>query len=183
MITTLWRRLDQPGFDRCVLESTGDGFRLAGTALMVAEGASHEIRYTVLTDNEWNTTTVGAHVQGPNGDRRLALQCDGAGSWAVSDSPIVGLFGAVDVDLSWTPATKTLPIRRLQLDVGTSDEVTVAHVEFPGHDVSRRNQIYMRTGELTYRYESDGFEAELFVGPGGLVDRYGDLWETVVATV
>src|SRR5712664_99467 len=36
-----------------------------------------------------------------------------------------------DIDLAVTPATNTLPIRRLNLEVGQSQEVTAAWLKFP----------------------------------------------------
>lgn len=179
MTTVLWRRLDSPGLDRCVVEPAPDGFRLSGTAIVVDGDASYEIRYAVLTDRSWNTVTVGAHVQGPSGDRRMALRSDGAGSWSMGDAPLIELFGANDVDLAWTPATNTLPIRRLDLAVGASSEIVVAYVDFPGHDVSRETQRYSRLDESRYRFESDGFAATLEIGLDGLVADYEGLWDAV----
>lgn len=179
MDAVLWSRVDGPGHDRCVLEATPDGFRLGGTALVVAEGTSWEIRYAVVTDPQWRARTVGAHVHGPGPDRRIALLGDGLGGWSTADAPLLDLYGAVDVDLAWTPATNTLPIRRLGLAVGESSAVTVAYVDFPGHEVGRRAQRYSRTGERTYRFESGDFAATLETDERGLVTRYEGLWQVV----
>lgn len=180
--TVLWRRLDLPGLDRCTVEQAPDGFRIAGTALAVVEGAPCEIRYSVLTGPGWLTHTVGAHVTGLGADRRLALSYDSETGWRVSDTPLIDLFGAVDVDFAWTPATNTLPIRRLGLEVGESAEVTVALIDFPGHDVSRSVQRYTRTSADGYRFESDDFRAELRMGPADLVAEYEDRWTALAWT-
>jgi hypothetical protein len=179
MATILWRSRDPLGMERCVLTPVDGGYRLAGTALLHAAGEAHEIRYSVITDAAWRTTTVGAHVQSGSGDRRMALHADGEGAWSVGDTPVLELYGAVDVDLAWTPATNSLPLARLDIAVGESAEVTVAHIDFPGHDVSRKTQRYTRVGSDTYRYESEGYTAELTLRPDGLVGRYGDLWDEV----
>jgi hypothetical protein len=180
MAAIMWRRIDGPGYDRCVLEPTQDGFRLAGTALVVADGTSWEIRYAVVADEQWRTRTVGAHVQGPGPDRRIALHGDGLGGWSTADAPIIDLYGAIDVDLAWTPATNTLPILRLGLAVGASSEVAVAYVDFPGHEVARRTQRYSRHSDTLYRFESGDFTATLEIAENGLVERYEGLWDTVV---
>ena len=179
MTTALWRRLDVPGMERCSLERTPEGFRIGGTVLVHLDASPHEIRYSILTDERWRTRTVGAHAQGPSADRRLALQSDGDGSWTVGGNPILDLFGATDVDLSWTPATNTLPIRRLNLAVGASADVSTTFVNFPGHDVARRMQRYTRIDEREFRFESGEFAANLFVDDEGLVTRYEGLWESV----
>lgn len=181
MTHVLWRATDGMGFDRCSLDEIPGGYRLSGTALLAIADEAYEIRYSVITNPAYATTTVGAHVQSSGNDRRMALQADGEGSWSVGDDPLLDLYGAIDVDLTWTPATNSLPILRLGLEVGASAEITAAVVDFPGHDIGRRTQRYTRINDSTYRYESDSFEAELEVGDDGLVRRYGDLWEPVAA--
>ncbi len=180
MVTTvLWRRLDIPGMDRCLVEPVPEGFRIAGTALMALDDAPCEIRYTVLTDPQWRTRTVGVHVSGLEADRRLALTADGAGGWSVSDTPLLELYGALDVDFAWTPATNTLPVMRLGLEIGATAEITVAMIEFPGHSVRRVTQRYTRTGEATYRFASGDFGAEIVIGDAGLVTDYEGLWSSL----
>jgi hypothetical protein len=158
------------------MEPVVDGHRIAGTALAVVDGAPCEIRYTVLTDPEWRTRTVGVHVSGQGADRRLALAGDGEGGWSVSDTPLLDLFGAVDIDFAWTPATNTLPIRRLALEIGETAEITAALIDFPGHDVSRSVQRYTRTGEATYLFVSGDFRAEIRLGPDAVVADYEGLF-------
>ncbi len=90
------------------------------------------------------------------------------------------LAGCIDVDLGITPSTNTLPIRRLNLQVGESADVTAAWVRFPELTVEPLAQRYTRLDERRYRYESTtGFSAELEVDELGLVVRYGDIWERV----
>ena len=179
MPAMLWR--GPYGLDRCSLDPTPTGWRLAGTALLAVDDAPHEIRYSLVLDSGWNTLTVGAHVQGPDGDRRMALTGDGSGAWSVTDQPVIELFGAMDVDLTWTPATNTIPIRRLDLDIGEKGIVSVARISFPEHDIAKVTQHYERLDEDTYRYRSGDFEAALTVNEHGLVTTYGDLWSVVAS--
>lgn len=179
MAGVMWQPYEGPGAERAVVESTPDGHRIAGTSLLVAAASTHEIRYTILVDPGWRTRTVGAHVQGPGADRRLALHADGSGTWSVGDAPLVDLFGAIDVDLAWTPATNTLPIRRLDLAVGDSAEIIVARIAFPDHDVARRRQRYTRLTESTYRLETEGDAVDLVVDQVGVVTEYPGGWRAV----
>lgn len=181
MPSILWTRHDGSGLERCVLDSTPTGLRLSGTALVVVDDDPYEIRYSVLTNEAGMTTTVGAHVQGPGNDRRLALTSDGNGTWSVGDEPIFDLFGATDVDLGWTPATNTLPILRLGLDIGSSAQITAAMISFPEHDIERRTQTYERLDDVTYRYTSSTFEGTLTVNEHQLVTEYDAGWTAVAS--
>jgi hypothetical protein len=179
MASILWRQHDGAGLDRCVLDVTPAGSRLSGTTLAVVDGEPIEIRYSVMTDAAGATTTVGAHVQGSGNDRRLALSSDGQGTWSVSDEPVLDLFGAIDVDLGWTPATNTLPIRRLGLEIGESAQITVAMISFPQHEVERRTQAYERLDETTYRYTSATFDGTLTVNEHHLVTEHSGGWSAL----
>jgi uncharacterized protein len=85
----------------------------------------------------------------------------------------------VDVDLSFTPATNTLPIRRLRLDVGEEAEILVAWLVWPELEVRPVRQRYARLAQDRYRYAQDDFEAELVVDDEGLVLEYEGLWRAV----
>jgi hypothetical protein len=84
------------------------------------------------------------------------------------------------VDLSATPFTNTLPIRRLSLREGESSEIGVVYVDVPVMrlDVSRQRYTCLERdadGGL-YRYEDRGsfrgFAADLPVDADGLVLDY-----------
>ena len=92
------------------------------------------------------------------------------------------MLGCHDVDLALTPATNTLPIRRLNLQVGSSESVVAAWVKFPDLTVQPLSQRYTRMTKDTYRYESNtGFSAEIVVDDLGLVASYPGGWERIAS--
>lgn len=182
MITVLWRRCDGSGMDRCQFATTPEGKRIAGTALGLLDGRSYEIRYSVLTDPEWRTRMVGVHVQSSRDDRGLALRTDGRGTWSVSDEPVIELYGAIDAALAWSPATHTLPLSRLALDVGQAAEVKVALVTYPERTVHRVTNSYERLSDDGYRFATPGFTSLLEVDDLAVVTAVPGLWEAVVET-
>jgi hypothetical protein len=174
----LWQRVNGIGLDRATLAPDPEGFRIAGTALMAEGGDSYDIRYSVQTDLRWRTRVVAAFVQGPEGERRLSLRSDEAGRWTMGDQRLDDLAAAIDVDFAFTPATNTLPIKRLDLQPGESADVTVAHIAFPGRSISLRAQTYERIGDHTYRYTSGDFTVDLTVDDG-LITDYPGFWQAV----
>jgi hypothetical protein len=82
--------------------------------------------------------------------------------------------------LAVTPATNTLPIRRLDLDIGKSESVTATWIKFPNLEIQPLSQRYTRIAANIYRYESDtGFSAEIVVDDLGLVITYPGCWERI----
>ena len=178
--THLWRRLDQPGHDAVRLERPPAGWRLAGTALLLEDMRPCRLDYEVLCDETWRTRA--ARVAGWFGTEavRVELAADGAGQWRLNGAPQPQVAGCLDVDLSFTPATNTLPIRRLNLTIGAAAPVAAAWLRFPELALERLEQVYTRTAEREYLYESDGgrFVAPVTVSDAGLITRYGELWQT-----
>ncbi len=91
------------------------------------------------------------------------------------------LAGALDVDLGFTPATNTLPIRRLALAVGESAPVRSAWLRFPEFRLEPLEQTYTRESEQTFRYraqiDNEPFVARLDTDVFGRVLSYEGLWE------
>jgi hypothetical protein len=176
----LWRRLDLPGHDAASIRISGEGTVLSGMAVF-QEGAPTALGYVVHADREWRTTE--ARVRGWYGWESidLRLRRDDAGTWTVNDVICPGVEGCIELDLSFTPATNLLPLRRLALAVGRSAEVRSAWLEWPGVQLTPLVQRYSRRSEYDYEYESDLPGGELFrstlrVQPEGWVLDYAGLW-------
>ena len=114
----------------------------------------------------------------------MTIVADGAGSWRADGEPVPALDGCLDVDLGWTPATNTLPIRRLDLAVDDEATIPVAFLRFPELTLVRSDQTYSRLAADRWRYRSGPYDFELTTDPDtGIVTRYGDeLWRVVAST-
>jgi hypothetical protein len=127
-------------------------------------------------------------------ERRLRLRADDDRNWHVdrdskpgADAPaddLKAVQGLIDIDLGVTPATNTLPIRRLAPAVGRAVDVTALWVRFPELTIEPLPQRYTRTTQDRYRYESAGgaFVAELEVDDLGLVVTYEGGWQRIAAS-
>lgn len=181
-----WRRLDVPGREDARVEQTPDGWRLTGELNVTEEGVPARLRYRIDCDGAWRTRS--ARIEGEMGGRpvRFDLAADGAGQWTRDGQPVPEVAGAMDVDLGFTPATNTLPIRRLALAVGESAPVRSAWLRFPELRLEALEQTYTRAAEHAYRYLADvdgePFTARLDTDAFGRVLRYEGLWEAELAT-
>lgn len=177
----LWRRLDQPGLEHCRLSQTSLAQVITGCVLTIFDRQPVRVDYTVTCDLAWLTST--AHVQVVHGasSTGLDLRRDESGVWWRDHERLPEFDGLTDVDLSLTPSTNTIPIRRLNLAVGEASPMDAVWIRFPGPKLERLPQCYTRLAERHYRYESRGgsFTAAVEVDDRGLVVRYGDIWERV----
>jgi hypothetical protein len=130
--------------------------------------------FRVRCDGQWRTRHVEvAVVETP--PRVLRLESDGEGRWAGRPE----LDGCIDVDISTTPLTNTLPVRRLRLAPGASAEIRVGYVDVPALTISAVSQRYTRIDGRTYRYASGSFAADVVVDEHDLVTDYEGLWRRV----
>jgi hypothetical protein len=177
----MWSRLDAPGMEHLSLIIRGDGASAEGVVLGVEGGDAYRLRYKVRCDSRWRVRRVEVGFVG--GGRSLRLTADGEGRWLdASGAAVPALDGCVDVDITATPLTNTLPIRRLALEPGESADIKVAYVTAPDLRVTPDEQRYtcLKTGAAggRYRFEQVGsrFTAVLQVDDDGLVEDYPGLF-------
>ncbi|WP_305787772.1 putative glycolipid-binding domain-containing protein [Symbioplanes lichenis] len=190
-----WERRDTTGAEH-VLADTRAGLVAKGTALAV-DPIAYTATYELRTDPDWVTTSLDVSAAGAGWKRTVRLEADG-GRWRVTtheegdlDSALAAtgharaglagiedpdlLLGAYDVDLTGSPLTNTLPIRRLKLQTegtGVAHRISVAWVRLPSLEVIQADQIYTALGDGKVRYASETFSADLTVDEDGFVRDY-----------
>lgn len=183
MHAVVWKNLLLDGRDYCSLWRTAEGWMLKGTVV----GALKDQRpvlanYEIHCDQNWLThrvqidRTIGSDI------KSLSLSVESRGVWRSSGQELRDVQGCDDVDLAVTPATNTLAIRRLNLQVGSSESIIAAWVKLPELTVQPLSQRYTRLAENSYHYSSNsGFSAEIGVDDLGLVTSYPGGWERIAA--
>lgn len=180
--TLLWRRMDHPGFEHFRLSEDAGVPRLKGVVISKPDDSPLRVDYDIECSEGWQTRIVRIAVEHGLRSERLNLTCDSRKQWRRDGAHVPALDGCDDVDLSVTPSTNTLPIRRLALEIGERRAVTAAWIRFPQLDIGPLEQVYERIGDRLYRYSSAGgaFTAELQVDRFGLVMNYQPAWERVI---
>ncbi|MFS0713385.1 putative glycolipid-binding domain-containing protein [Microbacterium sp. 2P01SA-2] len=161
--------------ERCTTEYSDEGIRMVGEVDGGDEGCRYAIRLGV--DGGFRHATVAA------GERSIAIE-NIEGTWTVDGEPRPDLAGATDLDITATPATNALPIRRLRLAVGSRDDIEVAWVQVPSLEVRLSRQRYTRVGPRAYCFESrdHDFRRTLTVDEDGFVLSYPGLFERVTGS-
>src|SRR5260370_2326998 len=96
--------------------------------LGLKDGEPFRVRYEIRCDAQWTPHQVTVEVLG---GASVKLQSDGNGHWLSANVPVVALDGCIDVDISATPFTNTLPIKRLGLGAGISANINFAYISVP----------------------------------------------------
>ncbi|HTO09995.1 MAG TPA: putative glycolipid-binding domain-containing protein [Candidatus Binatia bacterium] len=174
----MWQAWTGPGLELLRVTADAGGVRAESVAIGLSGGRAYTVRYALRCDAGWRVRTLEAWTLGDE-HASLALSSDGSGRWTGPDGARrPALDGCFDVDFPSTAFTNTLPIRRLGMVPGWSEELSVVHVAVPDLAISVARQRYTC---LTwgpdggrYRFESPGtdFTAEITLDGDGLVVEY-----------
>jgi hypothetical protein len=181
-IVARWQDWSGGGVEHTVLSCTPASSIAEGVVISASSSERFAVRYQIRCDGSWTLNYATIEIIGEQ--RKVELLSDGRGKWTdASGNALPDLDGAIDVDISATPFTNTLPIRRLRLARGHSAEIRAAYVHLPELNIVRDPQRYTCLEPLRrYRYESldSDFVREIEVDADGLVVTYPGLFKRLV---
>jgi hypothetical protein len=181
MATILWRGDLLSSSEYCEMAITDAGHRLNGVVLLPMEGKPAHLRYRIDLDYGWRTRAVAVVSEH---HPPLVMTADDDGHWFVDGEDTPAFDGCVDIDLGFSPSTKTLPIRRLTRghadDPRLRADINVVWLRFPEMKLQLQHQSYERIGNDRWHYSTGEFSADIDVDPNGFVTSYGDgLWTAI----
>jgi uncharacterized protein len=188
MKTVRWSQQDGAGLEHLVLNADAQGAVIESVVAGERDGDAFGLVYRIECDTRWHVTRLALRM---TGGEALDLRCRAGANgqshalcgWIDADgAPLRAFDGCIDVDLTATPFTNTLPIRRLQLEPGERHVIRVLYVDVPSLQMSAVEQAYTCIEPYRrYRYEGldTGFSAEITVDTDGLVLDYPGLFTRV----
>jgi hypothetical protein len=182
--TVVWQNQQTSGLEYCTLWPYENNWLLDGQVIVIHNGRPLHIHYRIGCDTAWETRAVLVTMRSGAMEQTLQFTVDHHQHWWTSGTELPDLRGCVDVDLSITPATNILPIRRLNLSPNAGQDVVAAWIRFPELTIQPLTQRYTYLEGNRYRYESGNgaFVAEIKVDELGLVLDYPPGW-TRIATM
>lgn len=170
-----WQSLEGVGLEHCHVSETADGIAVRSALIGEADGLPFGAFYELALDPRWTfRSLVLRHSDG----RVLRLISNGEGDWKVDGRRAPEFEGCVDIDISGTPLTNTLPIRRRSFDPGVPQRFDMVFVPLDTLEPFRDGQIYTKLDDTRFRYEAaDGsFSQVLTIDTDGFVLDYPTLF-------
>jgi uncharacterized protein len=175
-----WRWIWQPdlgeGAEQFTFRAAPGGLEARGDVIATLEGAPLKASYLVEADPAWRTRRVRVAVKGGG---TLEILSDSAGHWRRADgAALPELDGCIDPDISMTPFTNTVAIRRLGLQVGEAAEIKVAYILVPELGLRAAPQRYTRLADRLWRFDGldIDFTADIAVDEEAFVVEYPGLF-------
>ena len=177
-----WQNWSGEGLEHTEVREAGDAYLIDGVVIGRAGADRFATMYRLCCDDQWRVREAEVRVIGTV--RSLLLRSDGRGRWTDREGRALDeLSGCVDIDISATPLTNTLPIRRLQLKENEAATIRVAYVSVPTLVLTVNEQRYTRLhGRQAYRFEVVGGEfcREIDVDSDGFVIDYPGLFRRIL---
>ncbi len=174
----LWKGTEYNSLENCLADFTPQGLSVKSMIYGYYKGTIYMVEYAIKTDQNWHTLFLEIKSVFDNQVHHFCLVGDGQGNWTMNGKPAEQYSGCLDVDISLSPFTNTLPIRRLKLEKGQSHEIKVIYCDILAHHITPVRQGYTCLSKTSYHYENipNDFEATITVDENSLVIDYPTLF-------
>lgn len=172
--TARWQTWDGDGDETVTMRWENEGWTV--TSDVGREAVSYAIRLSAT----WQVSQflLFRDMEDPD----LWLGHDGRTQWGeMNGAHRTDLDGCTDIDLHVSPFTNSLPIRRLQLDVGDAADITAAVIDVETLGVIPVDQRYehVAPGQWRKTHLKTGLASEFRVDEYGLVHDEPDLFRRI----
>lgn len=177
----VWKGLFYQMMEYCNVETTETDIRIDGTIVGYGEDTPFSVSYDIITDRLWQVSALEMAVEKAGEYSWISLQRDQDGVWTQSGHARPEWEKCIDIDISLTPLTNTLPIKRLQLEPNDRREIDVLYINIFKDEIKPVKQWYTKLNDEKYLYEGvvKDFKAEIKIDEDGFVTDYPDLFSRI----
>jgi uncharacterized protein len=175
----LWTGIEYHSIENCIVTITEGGADIKSSVIGCYNSVIYKLDYQITTNHLWETTFFMIKSQLNDFTQTTVHHSDGKGNWFENGQHIEKLKGCIDIDISLTPFTNTLPINRLKLSEKPNEQIQVLYVDILGQQTNPVHQKYTRLSHNEYKYENvpNDFESIISVDDFGLVVKYPKIFE------
>ncbi len=171
----VWNNEEQYGCEYLSILEANEKLLVHSTIIQAAEGVADAnlVNYQVDLDANWITKKVKLNVD----QQALELHSDGKGNWSNSEGEeIETLKGCIDIDISATPFSNSMPINRLNWTSHQKEHFHMAYIAVPSLEYKKVPQSYQylreEDGIRYFLYRCYDYETTIAVDSNGLVVDY-----------
>ena len=177
----LWSGKAGQSLENCILTVTDNGTEINAVIIGLQEQVIYKVEYCIKTNK--NRETIFFEIKSNlNGVIQFfSFKSNGKGMWTTNNKHASRFNGCIDVDISLTPFTNTLPINRLNLFENGQQKINVLYIDILNQEIKPVQQLYTRLSKYEYKYQNvpNDFEAIITVDEYGLVVNYPELFERI----
>ncbi|RWZ60556.1 hypothetical protein EQV77_04470 [Halobacillus fulvus] len=173
MKKVVWVNEESAGSEYIEVVKTHHGIEANGNIILTTEKDAFKIDYHMLLDSDWKVKRLEVN-QGKASS--FTLHSNGKGTWCSSLREEWDTEGIIDLDLSITPFSNSLPINRFKWKPHHSRRLHVLFIDGLSLDIRVREQVYTYLGRnefgRQFNYRCEDYETVLTVDEDGFVTDY-----------
>lgn len=180
MKNIIWKGLEQESMEYCrIWQNTG--ISVKSTVVGFHEAVPFVVEYDIDLTAGWGVRSFRVRSNLGHIDQTIFMETDGLGSWYHDGKKMDHLQGCLDIDISITPMTNSLPLRRLKIGFGETHYTDVVYIDMPSCQIGKERQEYTCIDRNLYRFtNNDGsFSADIRTCDEGIVQHYPGLFHRV----
>jgi hypothetical protein len=177
----IWKGLDDESMEFCRVDFR-ESIIVTSSIVGCSDDIPFSVDYELKMSGDWviSNFIINAHLG--NVEHSFNLNHNGHGNWFSNGQEWKHLEGCLDIDISLTPFTNSLPINRIKSGMDEKTGIEVVYIDVLNFNISKELQYYQFLENNKYNYSnSDGsFTADIVVGEFNLVKHYPGLFERLL---
>lgn len=179
----IWKREDDQSntFETLQFRKTKNEFIAKSIVNGILEGQPILIEYQVVIDKDWVVKEV--QIKSLIGSsKNIILKSNLKGKWYNEQNQEIPEFeGCIDIDISITPLTNSLPINRLKNVLEQRTRITVLYFDIENWKFKKVEQFYTNIAHNLYKYEGvfRNYAANIPTDNFGFVTTYPKLFKRI----
>ena len=174
----LWTGIEYYSLENCLINTAGKNNHINSSIIGYYQDKIYNVSYYIKTSSQWETYFLELEYRINNEEHTIKLEKIND-DWLFNKEKKETFKHCIDIDISITPFTNTLPINRLQLRKGEQSKINVIYINIFEHHVKPVHQSYqcIAAGKFLYKNIPNDFEAEIEVDEAGFVINYPSLFK------
>lgn len=170
----VWENKEKFGCEYLKLTIKNTAILIESTVIYLEDDSPIQIDYWVELDRSWKTKKVSIKVRG---GESLHLISNDKGEWFDQHGDRKDeLKGVIDIDISATPFSNSLPINRFDWKPSQKRQFEMIYISVPELKIERIEQTYTyvegKKKTRTFNYQCRDFESLISVDEKGFVIDY-----------
>ncbi|MFD3445292.1 putative glycolipid-binding domain-containing protein [Microbacteriaceae bacterium 4G12] len=177
----IWEKLESYGTEFLEITPSDNLFKANSTVISMDNGFPNKINYNIELNN-WFVRNLNLEI--PNLGKSLYIETNHDRQWFDKEgNELIELYGAIDIDISCTPFTNSLPINRSKWILNEPQSFKMVFITIPELTLKKVDQIYTLIEEgkdyQRFDYKSGSFHSTIKVDMDGLVIDYPKLFNRI----
>ena len=174
----LWTGIAYHSLEKCVLTPSDESLAVNSVIVGTHDEKIYRVDYSIKTNRSWECICFEVTTQLSDKKEAINYHSDGKGNWTKNGVPVNEFKGCIDIDISLTPFTNSLPINRLQWRLNKPQQIKVLFLDILSQEILAVQQRYTKLSETEYKFENvpNDFEAIINVDDSGMVVNYPELF-------